>query len=126
MMRHAIPDGCSVAAGTVQHLDGAVVGWAALQVDDVATGDESRGTVEDVVNLADLVVLGDGLSAGLLAPVDNSDIHIALPDVDGSHLLIAHRASGFWDALQVRLNFFGGNVGGIILRRKRDSKTREY
>ena len=50
----------------VQQFDGAIVGGAGFEVDDVGAGDEGGFPVENVIDLADLMVLGDGLVGGLV------------------------------------------------------------
>ena len=65
-------------------------GGTSLPVRNIGTENESGRTGDDVVNLADQVMLGDGAGRGLvqLSAVDHTDTDMSLSDPDISYLLV--------------------------------------
>src|SRR5215469_3644316 len=66
MVRDAVADRGPIAARTVQVAHIVVRGRAALDTEDVGTGDKRGFAVDNVVDLAHEVVLGDGRSSDQL------------------------------------------------------------
>src|ERR1700730_7054221 len=107
----AIANRGGVAARPVEHLHGVIVGWSALCADKVGAGDERRRAVDDVIDLAHLVVFGNGVGRRLFefAAIDDANVHVGLPSINRANLLIDYF---FGDGpLLIGLNLLFGNVG---------------
>src|SRR5262245_4201108 len=111
-MRDAVANRHAVVARSVEHSYRLVVGRAPLHVGDVGSGDQRRRSVDDVIDLADEIVLGDRGVARLieLAAVDDADVDVRLADIDRANLLVDDAVGN--RALDVLLQFVVGNVAG--------------
>jgi len=78
MMRGAVADRGPIAARTVQVAHIVVRRRAALDAEDVGTGDERGFAVDNMVDLAHEVVLGDGRSSDELRAINHADIDVPL------------------------------------------------
>src|SRR5215471_1335929 len=94
VVRDAVADRGPIAARTVQVAHIIVRGRAALDTEDVGTGDKRGFAVDNVVDLAHEVVLGDGRSSDELRAINHADIDVALANIDRAHLLIGDAGGG--------------------------------
>src|SRR6185369_3476590 len=107
---HGVVNAFAVVARSVVLDDGTLRRGAALAVDDIGPEDERRRALDNPIDLADLVVLGDRGGTWLvqLRAVFDADADPGLADVDRAHLLIDQLL--FDRLLRVGLQFLGGNV----------------
>src|SRR6185503_2227943 len=85
-----VADVRAVVAWSVELADGQLRCRAPLPVRDVGSEHQRRRAVDDVVDLADLVVFGDGVGRGFvqLPTMHHPDADVRLADLDVAHLLI--------------------------------------
>src|SRR5690349_3161908 len=83
LMRDAVSDGRRIGPGTVEEPHGLEVGRTTLRADELGAGDQRRRSVDDVIDLADEVVLGDRVwrRRRELAAMDDADADVALADL---------------------------------------------
>jgi len=90
LIRLPVLDFGSVVPRTVELHHGRLRRRTPLPVRDVGTKDQRRLTGNDVVDLADLIMLGNRIRSRLveLATIYNADADMRFPDVDIAHLLV--------------------------------------
>ena len=106
----------AVVAGAVEQPHRFLRGGTALHVDDVGAGHERRRALDDVVDLADEIVLGHGVRPRFvqLAAVHHADAHMRLADLDVADLLIDQPL--FHGLGDVVLDLALGQIGGRAVR----------
>src|ERR1700681_2098385 len=85
------------------------------QIHDVGTGHEGSRAIDDMIDLADLIMLGDTLfdRGGDFAAIDHGYVNVGLPDAECANLLIGYGDA--FGALQISFQLFGGDIGGRTL-----------
>ena len=104
--------------GPLNSDDGPLRRRTTLSVDDVGTEHQRRRAVDDVIDLADLIVLGDRVRRRLvqLAAIHHADADVGLADFDVSHLLIDQLFGDRLLACRPRARTAGMYVPGHMLQ----------
>src|SRR5262245_4722779 len=90
LIRHTVPNVRSIVPRTIELDDGSLCSGTTLPVCDIRPKHKRRRSIDDVIDLAYLIMLGNRVRIRLveLATMDHPDSDVRLSNLDIAHLLI--------------------------------------